>query len=254
MAGTIKAILTIKHYHKLFMMMDAHEEKSLIEFPNMKKGLSPGTASIFIMPTHKAPSTIHLECLNKEERNRFKRFKCRYSASSFGWGRYLLRHILASLMDINASEVPISVKNGNPSLDSKLPYDFNLSHCTNYLLFGVANGGQIGVDIEQDDKSYDSLSLALNLMSLREYNLLLRLQGNSRRHAFLRLWVRREAWLKMIKKGFSSNNRDISCLRSGGITNTCFLDGSVSNQVIWSVACHDHLLVSNINLIRQPIV
>ncbi len=95
---------------------------------------------------------------------------------------------------------------GKPFLDKPFLEEgpaFNVSHSEAALLIGVTDHGRLGVDIEKQRPIEDHEQLARRYFSAAETAELLSLPGSERDRAFLRLWTRKEAFIKALGGGLS---------------------------------------------------
>ena len=95
---------------------------------------------------------------------------------------------------------PFAVVRGTPS-----PFSFNLSHAGDHGLIALAPGGRIGVDVEErvDRRNLDELIDAV--MGPDEKAELAALEGVFRVRLFYRIWTCKEALVKALGTGFSTD-------------------------------------------------
>src|SRR5258708_27232070 len=92
---------------------------------------------------------------------------------------------------------------GKPRLAESELGAFNLSHSGGLALFGFAETGEIGIDVEQIHPLADLLDIAQRFFCPAETAELISLPANQREHAFFRCWTRKEAYIKALGEGLS---------------------------------------------------
>jgi 4'-phosphopantetheinyl transferase len=80
---------------------------------------------------------------------------------------------------------------------------FNLSHSGELALYAFAAGLAVGIDVELDRRPIDEVGIASRTFGAAEASRLRALDPRTRRHEFLRAWVRHEARLKCLGVGIS---------------------------------------------------
>ncbi len=83
------------------------------------------------------------------------------------------------------------------------PFHTSLSHCGDAIAIALSTAGAIGVDIEPTTRAHGMLDLAERICHPAELPVLARLPDQAREAALLRLWVRKEAWLKAVGVGLA---------------------------------------------------
>lgn len=121
-------------------------------------------------------------------------------------GRFYLRQLLAAILDIpDGSKIEID-KDARGKLYLKSNTDvnlhFNISHSQRYLTIVIANGTEVGVDIEELDRNIDPIAIAKSYFSPAEQKYLVGLTSENFRSAFFEIWVIKEAYIKAVGKGF----------------------------------------------------
>lgn len=117
----------------------------------------------------------------------------------------LLRKTLADYLSINPIDIqfhknqygkPFILKSQNP-----LNLQFNISHSKNNLFFGLCLDHNIGVDIEETDRTLNVNDLAKQVLSDDELRIFSQLSDQDRITGFFNAWTRKEAFLKAIGMG-----------------------------------------------------
>jgi 4'-phosphopantetheinyl transferase len=129
---------------------------------------------------------------------RFDRDRDRYIAARAG-----LRQILGTCLNTDPRELVFEYgAQGKPALaGSEFSLRFNLSHSGEMAIYALADGRDIGVDIERLDTRRDHDGIADRFFSAGESEALSMIPEKVRAHAFTQLWVRKEAFLKARGQG-----------------------------------------------------
>lgn len=150
----------------------------------------------------------HLErCIDADERARASRIRSEDGRHSYVLAHGALRQILAKYLPALPHELRFGRgEHGKPSL---LPRDgwadlrFNLAHSRDSIVVAVAQGRDLGVDVEWIDADSPSLNVAKQFFSSRERQLLCEVPTELRLRAFYECWVRKEAFVKGIGAGLT---------------------------------------------------
>ena len=93
-------------------------------------------------------------------------------------------------------------EHGKPYLpDSDLR--FNLSHSVDLALYAFARGRDVGVDLERETRKVKALDIAERFFSASEKEFLRSLPEDGLQAAFLRIWTRKEAYVKAVGTGIT---------------------------------------------------
>jgi len=140
-----------------------------------------------------------LERLPVEERMRADRFRIDSARRRFILARALVRRELATVVGVDPLVIGLGVGDrGKPYLNrptTGAPPRFNLSHSGDLVVLVVAEV-EVGVDVESLRPVPNAERLARRFFSPAERRTVLSLEGDERDHAFLRIWTRKEAYLK----------------------------------------------------------
>ncbi len=124
--------------------------------------------------------------------------------------RFILRHgILRETLAPRRGVPPAALRfvagsDGKPSLADGGPH-FNLSKAGDGLLIAIAAGAAVGCDLEKLRPNPEAEGIAARWFSRAERDALARLAGEAHDRAFLRLWVRKEALLKLSGTGLQGS-------------------------------------------------
>ena len=192
-----------------------------------------------------------LECcrawLSEEERARATRFvrqedQIRYTLAHGG-----LRAVLARYVGLDPSALRFQAgSTGKPALldQQGRPHAlrFNLSHSHGRMLIAVAQGQDVGVDLEQMREKVDVIKLAKRFYAPSEYREILGHSGFNQVQQFYRYWVAKEAVLKGQGVGILSLHQcEIFTPVDGATCHVCLSDGAAL-QPGWTIrwiACGD---------------
>jgi 4'-phosphopantetheinyl transferase len=145
--------------------------------------------------------------LSEDERERAVRFRFDLDRDRYVAGRWLLRLLLAGYLGVPPGEIRFDYgPRGKPCLaEAFQPADahlhFNLSHSQGMVLYAIALGREVGVDMEMLRPTLSWESLAPVALSKRETATLTTLPLERQAEAFLTLWTRKEALAKGIGDG-----------------------------------------------------
>jgi len=167
------------------------------------------------------PGSVEFFCdaqLNGDERERAQQFRVATSRNQHIVGRGMIRHLLgrfACSPPIEPHSIEFSVlQHGKPFVKhpSTLSHSFNVSHTDGLVLCGIGSHEhiQLGVDVERLDRRTDT-ELADRYFSPPEVEYVRSFAaGEPRRHAFLRVWTLKEAFIKAIGTGLHTPLADFA--------------------------------------------
>lgn len=146
--------------------------------------------------------------LSDEERGRAERFRRERDAGAFLFRRAFLRAVLARYVAAAPAALRFTHGEfGKPALAPASDVSFNASSSGAQVLVAVARGCAVGVDVERTSAALagpEELSrLAARVLTPREQAALRACEPADRPAAFLRLWTRKEAVLKLLGTGLS---------------------------------------------------
>jgi 4'-phosphopantetheinyl transferase len=158
--------------------------------------------------------------LNHGEREREARLLRPGGRKRFVAARGVLREELAERLGLAPAAVPIVPgRNGKPQLDpaaAHVDLRFNLSHSGDWALIALADGREVGVDIEQHSKRRDLDGLARRVLSDAELaDWAGAATDDAREELFFALWTRKEAYAKGIGEGLGVVMRDLTLEPAG---------------------------------------
>jgi 4'-phosphopantetheinyl transferase len=157
----------------------------------------------------KAPTLIdsarHL--LDDEELTRMERFRFPEHRHLYLVSHLLLRTTLSRYSYVlpNAWRF-VTNDYGKPRLDpdaGSVPLCFSLSHTRGLSVVGVTREGEIGVDVEQEDRSVNAAELSRRFFSPEETEALDKLPPGRLQGQFPLYWTLKEAYIKALGRGLS---------------------------------------------------
>jgi len=108
-----------------------------------------------------------------------------------------LRELLSRYLGQAARDIRLGTEGeGKPVIEGERPVEFNLSHSGDLVLYAVAAGISVGVDVEKLRPMPRALELAERFLSPEEHDELARITPDERSPQFFSMWVRREAYAK----------------------------------------------------------
>ena len=176
--------------------------------------------------------------LREDERDRADKFRFDRDRSRFIAARAGLRQILATCLNCDPHEPVFEYgERGKPKLsglDSALR--FNLSHSGNIAMYALAEGRDIGIDVERYDKRRDHNRIAGRFFTSAENETLSKIPEKERAQAFTQLWVRKEAFLKACGQGLFMSLDTIEVSVGRDAPRIIALSGEPANAVSWVIA------------------
>jgi len=177
--------------------------------------------------------------LSDDERRRADRFVFRQDRSRWIVGRGVLRHLLARYCAVDPAVLVFDYAfAGKPSIARGGarggPVTFNLAHSQDRALLAVARGREIGVDLERLRDNFDPLPIARQFFFGTELEAIEAAAPESRRDAFVRHWVAKEAVLKANGAGLSLplDSFGVTFDSSGSIARVSASKGAVHNRAV----------------------
>lgn len=146
---------------------------------------------------------IPRSAVGEAERVRASRMTDPAEAQRFLAGRAVLRGLLASVLGCPRDTLDLTTDEfGKPRL-TRAPLTFSMSRSGSWLLLGVSEASEIGVDIERVREVPDREALARTHLSVSEYGTWSRCNSASSDAMFLGFWTRKEACVKAAGVGLA---------------------------------------------------
>ncbi|TCT02551.1 4'-phosphopantetheinyl transferase family protein [Paralcaligenes ureilyticus] len=140
--------------------------------------------------------------LTEDERTRADAFRVPWARNQFVQVRGVLRLLLGEYLGRPATDIGFDYGEfGKPALVHEAGWHFNVAHSGDYALLAVANGYEVGVDIEKFRASAELASLARMVLSRSEAALWQTLPDVDRASAFFAAWTGKEAVAKAVGQG-----------------------------------------------------
>lgn len=142
------------------------------------------------------------EVLSPEELSRAKRFRDAALSNRYKLGRYFLRKVLAERAGCKAGDLRLLLGDqGKPYLPGGPA--FNMSDSKSLVVIGLANDGNLGVDIEHIVAHPDLEQIAQRYFSQDECTAMNGMSAEDKTRGFYRAWTRKEALVKAIGGGLT---------------------------------------------------
>ena len=142
-------------------------------------------------------------CLSSAERRRAGRFRFERDRRRFVVARARLREELAARLGVRPERVEFAYgESGKPRLANQ-ELQFSVSHCDDVALFAFSQGAEVGVDVEAIRPVREAYAIAMQFFSPLELAGYAALAPRDRLLGFLRVWTRKEAYIKALGVGFS---------------------------------------------------
>jgi 4'-phosphopantetheinyl transferase len=144
--------------------------------------------------------------LSPDELERANGFHSQDLRDDFVLSRGLLRVLLAMHHHVAPAAIRFTYgPHGKPALAASLDSTirFNISHSAGLFACAIANGCEIGIDVERHRSLSDHVEIARRFFSQGEYDAILRTDDAARTAAFFDCWVRKEALIKALGGGLS---------------------------------------------------
>lgn len=153
--------------------------------------------------------------LSPDERIRAARFKFDEHRKAYVAGRAWLREVVGTYAGLAPEEVRFRYTDlGKPTLDVSDPPAFSLAHSDSIAVIGIGPEGPIGVDVERARPHVLDRAAAALVLSAAELDLIDR--HSDRDRAFLRCWVRKEAYAKALGIGLERHLAGITLTTGRG--------------------------------------
>jgi 4'-phosphopantetheinyl transferase len=138
--------------------------------------------------------------LSPDEKARAERFHFERDRNHYIVARGTLRELLAKYLGRAPGELAFSYGDqGKPSLAEETAAGglcFNVSHSHGLVVYAIARGRNLGIDVELVHAESASEEIARRYFSDAEVNELLSLPPAARAEGFFNCWTRKEAYLK----------------------------------------------------------
>lgn len=144
--------------------------------------------------------------LSEDERERAEHFYFERHRHRFIVARGALRAVLARYLGLAPGKIRFNYgSRGKPFLAAPTGtrLRFNLAHSHDLALLAVAQGRELGIDVEHRRPISDAADIAARFFSPRECAQFHEVAAADVPHAFLNCWTRKEAYIKATGDGLS---------------------------------------------------
>jgi 4'-phosphopantetheinyl transferase len=184
-----------------------HTARSAIREINF---LARGVAHVWLVDLRAPSSAFRENTLSDAERARASRFVFACDRKRFIASHCALREILAHYTSQSPSEIAYDENAfGKPTLTydagRRATVTFSLSHSKDIAAVAVSTSSSIGVDVEICSLPQDYLGVARTVFSPEENRAITDMPLDRHARAFFTCWTRKEAYLKALGVGFSSD-------------------------------------------------
>ena len=154
--------------------------------------------------------------LSNDECNRAMRLKFNIDRHQFVVSRAILRELLSSYLGVSPQKIMLGYNSfGKPEIvDPPSKINFSVSHSHNLIIYGLALGVNLGVDVEKVVADFPSMEIAKSFFSEEELKNLSILKQPAFQEAFFSCWTLKEAYLKATGHGLTRKLNDF-CVSFG---------------------------------------
>lgn len=154
--------------------------------------------------------------LSEEERERRLSYRFERRRREYLANRMLARTALSHFYPLTPQEWRFKANAyGKPAPDPECGLRFNLSDAHGLAVCLVADGAEVGVDVEPYERGREVVEIAAEVFSAQEMEQLEALQSNERLERALQLWTLKEAYIKARGMGLSLPLKKFSFLFGG---------------------------------------
>lgn len=174
--------------------------------------------------------------LSEEEQTRGRRFRLERHRHRYIVVHGMLREILGGYLKRGPREIEFRRgTGGKPAVagDNNL-IRFNLSDSGGHVLYAVARGREVGVDVEVVRSKPRSAALVNRFFSSREKAVFRKIDADKQENAFFAGWTRKEAYVKAIGRGLRFPlDRFCVSLKPGDQDALLFVEGAPEETERW---------------------
>ncbi len=172
----------------------------------------PDEVHVWRAPLDVDPADLaHLSAsLARAEREHADSFRFDRDRSRNGAARGWLRHLLGGYLGVEPAALRFVLDSGGKPRLAQREGDwlrFSVTHSEGLALYAIANGREVGVDVERILGSFPVDAVAVRFFSREEQAQLRALPRTLQVRAFYECWTRKEAYLKGIGLGLTGLER-----------------------------------------------
>lgn len=177
-----------------------------------------GQVDVFLLPfAGLADDTLRSFCmalLSPDETVRASRFALPKPQDQYIASRALVRLVLARCCSVSHEALVFSANEfGRPHISapaSCLDTHFSLSHTDGLLALAVSSTYEVGLDVEDTQRPTQVAGIARSYFSPAEWRTLEHLEDADQREQFFSIWTLKEAYIKALGKGLSTDLSEFS--------------------------------------------
>lgn len=152
-----------------------------------------------------------LSFVSEERRNRILKFKFDIDKKLSLYAALLTKMKISNWTEINVAQLSFGRNYmGKPILLSAPEIHFNFSHTHCFVLLGISNSIEIGVDVEKIRKA--PLEIADKVFHPKEKEYIFNTSKEKQNLRFYRIWTQKEAFTKQSGAGLSCNLTELNML------------------------------------------
>ncbi len=178
-----------------------------VEYSTGKIKIDHGNVHIWLASIEEEAGSLEylLKILPADEEKRAERYVFEKDRKRYIIAHGILRLILARYIPIEPENILLTVKKRGKPVLNQPEYgniSFNISHSNNYIVFALALGMEIGIDIEYMKDLPNSDEIVKRFFSMKEIKEYFELTAGVRKRAFFTCWTRKESFIKATGEGF----------------------------------------------------
>lgn len=169
-----------------------------------REPLAPGEAHLWLVPLTLPPPEMERceAALSREERARARIPRDPADGARFVATRGVLRRLLGGYLGVAARSIRFHYgEHGKPRLRGGAPVHFNVSHAGRLALVAIAEGREVGVDVERIREVRRQARIVERIFAPDVARSWFELPEERRLEGFLREWTRLEAAAKLTGDG-----------------------------------------------------
>lgn len=204
-------------------------------------------ASVFLLNLYNFDDTAYRQCLEKvsvQRRERAERYCRQGDRVRCVMSELLVRYVYHSIQKNKKLPEFVYPPYGKPYLAGDPAFRFSVSHTGMYVAVGYAEE-ELGIDVEQIDRSLDRKAIAASVFTKREQAYIFGAVGEQTcMLRFAQLWTVKESYLKYLGCGFRKsplsfsvdpNNKTISENETGAVLDITFINKPLSKHYYLTV-------------------
>lgn len=148
--------------------------------------------------------------LTTAEKNRAESFLRGEDRDRFVLGRIMVRSMLAAMPGGHSTKADFALtREGRPFISRRPDLSFSISHSGDVVLVGLAEGLQLGVDVEMERDGVEMEGVSRLVFTPAERRAIFQGTARETATAFFRHWTAKEAFLKAAGSGFLVDPLDV---------------------------------------------